>query len=314
MKSLASLLNPAMAYDPLTTVDGTPQTVDLTVEDKKRARKIPVLVYLPKTSGAAPVALFSHGLGGNRQGSKFLGEHWAKRGYVAVFVQHPGSDDSVWKGVPPARVMASMRQAANAKNFMFRVEDIPAVLDALAVWNKTSGHVLSGKLDLSKIGMSGHSFGAVTTQAVSGQWYPAGASFTDERIKAAVIMSPGAPPVGDPKRVFGSVRIPWMLMTGTNDTAPIGNADMESRLAVYPALPPGGKYELVLDGAEHSVFTDRRLPGDQKPRNPNHHKVILALSTTFWDSYLRSDVTAKAWLEGAGPRSVMEKADHWQKK
>ena len=47
-----------------------------------------------------------------------------------------------------------------------------------------------------------------------------------------------------------------MLMTGTRDLAVIGKADLESRLAVYPALPPGGKYELVLDRAEHSAFPE----------------------------------------------------------
>ena len=54
-------------------------------------------------------------------------------------------------------------------------------------------------------------------------------------------------------------------MTGTHDLSVIGNADMQSRLAVFPS---GGKYELVLDGAEHSAFTDRALPGDSRKRNP----------------------------------------------
>ena len=65
---------------------------------------------------------------------------------------------------------------------------------------------------------------------------------------------------------------------------PVGDIDVPSRLAVYPVLPPGGKYELVLDGAEHSAFTDRPLPGDRETRNPNHHRVILALNTAFWDA------------------------------
>ena len=103
-----------------------------------------------------------------------------------------------------------------------------------------------------------------------------------------------------------------MLMTGTNDLAFIGDADMKSRLSVYPALPKGGKYELVLDRAEHSVFTDRALPGDVEKRNPNHHRVILALSTAFWDAWLRQDAAARVWLDGEGPRSVLEKADRWQ--
>jgi len=101
-------------------------------------------------------------------------------------------------------------------------------------------------------------------------------------------------------------------MTGTKDLAPIGNADMKSRLPAYPALKSAPKYELVLHNAEHSVFTERGLPGDREPRNPNHHRVILALSTAFWDAYLRGDATALAWLNGNGPRSVMEAEDHWQ--
>jgi hypothetical protein len=88
--------------------------------------------------------------------------------------------------------------------------------------------------------------------------------------------------------------------------------DVASRLAVYPALHGVPKYEVVLHNAEHSVFTDRALPGDREPRNPNHHRVILALSTAFWDAYLRGDAGALAWLNGPGPRSVMEPADQWQ--
>ena len=103
-------------------------------------------------------------------------------------------------------------------------------------------------------------------------------------------------------------------MTGTKDVAPIGQADLASRLAVYPALPAGGKYELVLDRAEHSAFSERPLRGDREKRNGNHHRAILALSTAFWDAYLRRDAAARAWLDGEGPRSVLEKNDRWQRK
>ena len=89
---------------------------------------------------------------------------------------------------------------------------------------------------------------------------------------------------------------------------------MKSRLAVFPALPPGGKYELVLNRAEHSAFTDRPLPTDTQKRNPNHHRVILALSTAFWDAYLRGDAAAKAWLDGEESKTVLEKGDKWQRK
>ncbi|MFC1535120.1 alpha/beta hydrolase family protein [Thermodesulfobacteriota bacterium] len=305
------------SYDPLAkSVRFTPETLDLTVHNAERKRDIPIRVYLPPVKSPSPVILFSHGLGGSREGSAYLGNHWADCGYVAVFLQHPGSDTSVWKDKNLGQRMQAMREAAGAQNFLLRVKDIPAVFDQFDRWNKIDGHVLAGRLDLTRVGMSGHSFGALTTQAVSGQSTGRGKlSFTDPRIKAAIAFSPSSPRRGgDPKQAFGNVKIPWMLMTGTKDVARIGDADMKSRLAVFPALPPGGKYELVLYGAEHSAFTDRALPGDTEKRNPNHHRAILALSTAFWDTYLRDNEDAKTWLDSDGPRSLLEKDDRWQKK
>jgi predicted dienelactone hydrolase len=304
----------AGGYDPL-AVDPAfhPSQVDLTVHDAARDRDIPVRVYLPRNTAPAPVVLFSHGLGGTRAGSVFLGEHWAARGYVAVFLQHPGSDDSVWKDVAPGDRMRAMSQAVSVENFLLRVRDVPTVLDQLGTWNAAKTNSLAGRLDLKKVGMSGHSFGAATTEAVSGETFPVGGqSYTDPRINAAIAFSPSLPHSIGADKAFGAVKIPWMLMTGTKDVSPIGNTDVESRLAVYPALPGIPKYEVVLHNAEHSVFTDRALPGDSEPRNPNHHRVILALSTAFWDAYLRGDAQALAWLNGSGPRSVMEPDDQWR--
>jgi predicted dienelactone hydrolase len=313
---LASAIAQGADYDPLAV---SPQVrhdvVDLTVNDNQRQRDIPIRVYFPPAKSPSLVILFSHGLGGSREGSGYLGEHWAGRGYVTVFLQHPGSDASVWKDKSAGRRMEAMREAANGQNFLLRVKDVSAVLDQLAQWSKMDGHVLAGSADLTKVGMSGHSFGAVTTQAVSGQRTERGrALFSDARIAAALIMSPSSPRHGTPREAFGNISMPWMLMTGTKDTALIGDADMKSRLAVFPALPPGGKYELVLFGAEHSAFTDRVLPGDTEARNPNHHRAILAISTAFWDAYLRNDHAAREWLHGDGPKSVLESRDRWQTK
>ncbi len=301
-------------YDPLVTPNLQIEHTDLAIKDAKRSREIPIRVYLPANKTSAPVVLFSHGLGGNREGSAFLGKHWARRGYVAVFLQHPGSDDSVWKDLPVAQRMAALKQAAGLKDFLLRVQDVPVVLDQLEVWSKDTAHAFAGRFDLKRVGMSGHSFGAITTQAVSGQVFPLGKSFTDERIKAAVVMSPSGPANGNTKQAFGSVKIPWMLLTGTKDSNPISRADAKTRLIVFPDLLPGSKYQLVLDNAEHSAFTERALPGETERRNPNHHRAILAVTTAFWDAYLRNDEEARLWLDGDEVPSVLEKDDQWQKK
>lgn len=322
---IATLLLPALllpgalaaretAYDPMTIDSGfKPATLDLTVADAGRKREIPLRIYLPAGREPSAVILFSHGLGGWRLNNAFLGRHWAARGYVAVFLQHHGSDDSVWRGKKFADGLLGMTQAASLESFMARVHDVTAVLDQLERWNSRAGSPLAGRLDLARIGMSGHSFGAITTQAVSGQAFDFG-DLRDRRIKAALALSPSSPQKGTAAQAFGKVDLPWLLMTGTEDVAALGAIDVASRLAVYAALPPGAKYELVLAGARHLAFSDVDLPGSRGPRNPNHHRAITAIGTAFWDAYLGGDAAARQWLDGEGPRSVLDGKDTFRKK
>lgn len=304
-------------YDPLKCADSEGEEIEqlkLVVKDGSRDREIPLLVYLPADDKPTAVILHSHGLGGTRGTSPFLGKHWAGRGFLAVFLQHPGSDNSVWQDVPRSQRMQAMRQAASGENLLLRTGDVRAVIDQLEKWNDAETHPLKNRMDLAHIGMSGHSFGAVTTQHVSGQATFGMQASIDKRIKAAIPMSPSAPRNGDPAKAFGRVDIPWLCMTGTKDISPIGGADLDSRLSVFPALPAADKYELVLSEAEHSVFTETSLRRSANNRNPNHHRAIKAITTAFWDSYLRDDEDAKQWLRSDSIRNVLEAEDRWRKK
>lgn len=308
-------LSRGQTYDP-SAVDPAPAPIqlDLVIRDETRDRDIPVLITLPAPSARAPVILFSHGLGGARHAASYLARHWAARGYVAVFLQHPGSDDGIWRNVAPGKRLSALQEAASGKNLLLRAGDVKTALDYLTEKAAAEDSPLFGRLDLTKVGMAGHSFGAVTAQVVSGQTHPiSGLQLKDPRIKAALILSPSSPPGLAAKDAFRSVTIPWLLMTGTRDIGPIGRADMESRLSVYPALPSRPKYELVLAGAQHSAFTDAALPRRDEPRNPQHHRAIQAISTAFWDAFLGGDVAARAWLDGDGPSSVLEQDDRWER-
>lgn len=305
----------AADYDPMRVVNtGSEKPADLTIRDAARKRDIPIRIHFPDKQARAPVVLFSHGLGGSRTNNGFLGRHWSARGYVVVFMQHHGSDESVWQDASLLQRRAALIKAASPQSSLDRFKDVSTVLDQLEKWDKDSGHLLSGRLDLNKVGMSGHSFGALTTQAVSGQSLPlVGQRYTDQRIDAALAFSPSPPRRGDAKKAFASVSIPWMLMTGTHDTSRINNTTAESRLKVFASLPQTvERYELVLHDAEHSAFSDRQLPGDRLPRNPNHHRAIIALSIAFWDAQLKEDKAARTWLRGPDAKSVLEKKDRWQ--
>ncbi len=195
---------------------------------------------------------------------------------------------------------------------MRRGEDIPAVIDALAIWNADKEHPLHGRFDLKHVGMSGHSFGANTTQAVAGQTLVGGRfSFREPRISAAVMMSPSIPALGDPAIAFASVEIPCLLMTGTLDTSPIGNSTAEDRLKVFPNLTRAPAWQVVFDKATHMSFGDRDLQGKSENEN-RYHPDILALTTAFWDAELRGDAEAKVWLNGPAARNVLDPADKWE--
>lgn len=268
--------------------------VRLKAVDKKRERKLPLKVYYTDKK-SQPVILFSHGLGGSCENNSYLGKHWAAAGYVAVFVQHPGSDNEVWKSAPRGKRLAALKAAASARSLRQRIGDIPFVIDQLEIWNKQDGHVLKGRLDLKQIGMSGHSFGAVTTLAVAGRKYPFNRSFPEKRITAFLAMSP-QPGKGLPaSKSFGHLKKPILCMTGTRDGSPLDPTLKPSkRREVYSALPDGDKYQLVLDGAEHSAFGDSRRRNQR--RNPKHHPAIQKISLQFWNAYLKGDDKSRKWL------------------
>lgn len=265
--------------------------------DVRRSRTVPVKVYLGKSRAPQPVVLFSHGLGGSRENNAYLGRHWAAAGYVAVFMQHAGSDNEVLKAARVGEKLAALKAAVGVVASRERFADVSFVIDQLELWNKQDGHELRGRLNLNRIGMSGHSYGAVTTLAVAGRKFPLNLSFHDERIDAFLAMSPQPGKGLEPSKAFGQIVKPFLCMTGTKDASPIDPTFKPSaRREVYTALPAGDKYQLVFEGGEHFAFGDsrgRRTRG----RNPKHHPAIQEISVHFWNAYLKDDTNSKRWLK-----------------
>lgn len=290
------------------------QTQLLDPVDAKRNRKVPLKVYMVEGGGKRPVVLFSHGLGGSRNNNAYLGNHWAANGYVAVFMQHIGSDESVWKSAGRAKRFDALKNAAGLKATVNRLNDVRFVIDQLEEWARSKGHPLEGRLDLDRIGMSGHSYGAVTTLGLMGRNLRVVRSFADSRIDAFLPMSPQPGKWPSPEKSYGHVKAPVLCMTGTQDGSPIDpSLKPEVRRRVYAAFPSGDKYQLVFEGGEHFAFGDS---GGWKgrERNPKHHPTIQKISTRFWDAYLKSDAGARAWLQSGAPRKDcdMHPGDVWE--
>ncbi len=104
--------------------------------DTARDRTVPVRIFLPdaaRHSDPCPVVLLSHGLGGSREGFGYLGEDWAKHGYIAIVMQHIGSDISIHlnRGKSRETTVQRMQNAVNAQTAQDRYDDVVFVLDEL---------------------------------------------------------------------------------------------------------------------------------------------------------------------------------------
>jgi predicted dienelactone hydrolase len=276
--------------------------------DSSRNRTLPVKIYRPtSTPEKWPVLFLSHGLGGTRESIGYPGAAWSEAGYLVIALQHPGSDDLVWRNKPPAEVLASLQGAISAQNYRLRCEDVTFAIDHLAGLAKTDER-FKGKLDLDRIGLAGHSFGAQTVQGIVGQTFPDNRTLREPRVKAAIAFSPGLSQQADAARAFANVNVPIFHFTGTADQAPlIRDLTPDERRIPFDHINQSDQYLLIFKDGDHAVFNGvpqrRRLQqnGNISPEQYlAWHRFIIASSTLFWDAHLRSDEEAEALLKRFG--------------
>ena len=263
--------------------------------DPARDRVIPVLIRTPRVAGPAPMVLLSHGLGGSREGLAYLGRALADAGYLAVHLQHKGSDAGIWRGQSdPRNGMAAALLDPGAA--LARLQDVGFALD----------HLLSGgagdvEIDRERVAIAGHSYGAWTASHMVGERLPLaglGLHLPDRRLRAAVLLSP-IPPLGVPANLaYRDITAPTLHVTGTHDYG-YGVGDWHARtLGFYNAAAPA--FLAVLDGANHAAFAGEEGIGGHW-NDPTYQGRTATLATNFLDAVLRHDAGAKAaLLQGTG--------------
>ena len=292
--------------------------VEETWHDAARQREVPVRVRVPTTPAPWPVVLYSHGLGGSREGADVWGQAWAEAGFIVLHLQHPGSDT--------AAIRSGLRAAANVEQLVARVRDVRFVLDELArrqVAAPATSAVPWGQLRLDAVGLAGHSFGAQTVQSVAGQRYAVAADFAEPRLRAFIALSPSSHRAGLPvQQQFGAITRPFLAITGSLDGDPFGGfSSGDSRAAIFDGLPTGRRALLWLDGADHMTFAGhaqrringagpfRRGPGALE-REPAHHALVAQLTTLWWRAHLMGDEAARAALARPAGLGAL---DRWQR-
>ncbi|MDI4632590.1 alpha/beta hydrolase [Pelomonas sp. V22] len=258
--------------------------IDMDWQDATRQRAVPVRLYWPARAaagqGRVPLVVFSHGLGGSRQGYSYLGRYWASQGYASLHVQHVGSDRQLWSG-SIFGLIGRLQDAAKESEAVNRVRDVRFALDQLLASPR------GAQIDAERIVVAGHSYGATTSLLLAGARPPsAPAALSDPRIKAAIIIS--APPFygqGEPAPILSGISIPTLHITATEDviTVPGYHSEASDRLAVFEATGGPRKLLAVFAGGSHSIFTDRSGTGGVA-LNPKVKTATRELTAAFLGS------------------------------
>ncbi|MBV8632462.1 MAG: hypothetical protein JOZ83_16155 [Silvibacterium sp.] len=254
----------------------------------------------PVANGRFPVLLFSPAWGGRRTQNTYLIEDLASHGFLVAGIDHPGnsgptlyedghvSEPASGDAMDFAVLSLEQLYQEGANEAKRQAADAIGVLNALATMNQDAMTPFHQRLDLTRVGALGHSFGATAG---------AEAAIEDGRIKAVLDLDGS---------IFGRMQHeglekPFMMIAEDAAVFPPGatksavdrinealSKSDEAAIGVY------GGYMVFLHGSSHTSFTDRnlfshfrRLSGAGKIPTDREYEIIRAYALAFFDKTLR---------------------------
>jgi len=277
------------AYLPRAWADAVGRSQGIAWQDPNsiHATAIADAPFAPTPTGY-PVLLLSPGMGRTPADYSALVEDLASHGYVVAGITPTYSadvtvlgDGRIIKSVPAATLESTTDTAAGNRLLAVWRDDIEFVLGRLTIEASDPGSKLYQRLDTTRVGMLGHSFGGAA----------AAEACRDQQRCAAALDIDGA--------LFGLVAErgstkPLMLINETLDT---GDAAVNRQ--VLQRIPEGKRYWLSIDGTGHFNFADMalfmspyRLAGVMGPIDPQRAiQVTRVYTAAFFDTFLQGVIS-----------------------
>ncbi|GGH04018.1 alpha/beta hydrolase family protein [Silvibacterium dinghuense] len=256
----------------------------------------------PFAAGAAPmpVLLLNPAWGGRRTYYTYLTEELASHGYLVVGIDHTGNsgptlfaDGHVEKPVDgevldfETHTLAQL-DAVAAQHLAIQADDDRFVLDELTRWNADPASPFYRRIDLTRVGALGHSFGgAVSVETAR----------TDSRVKAALDMDgsfwgPHAAEALNKPLMMIEEDIDNPTAEALKDPFVLNNHLLDMRDATM--LAKSHARYANLHGSTHSSFTDRSLYSPLRRFSDigsipayREYAILRALTLAFFDQTLR---------------------------
>jgi predicted dienelactone hydrolase len=238
---------------------------------------------LDPSGGPYPLLVFSHGSCGFPNQSTFLTARLATYGFIVVAPPHPGNTLLEFPSCGTA--------AAQLTSFIERPHDVVFALDTMLAANDDVSSPFHGAIDPARLGMSGHSFGGLTTYLAVG---------IEPRFKVALPMAPAV--IGTP-----ILTIPSMNMFGDIDSL----VNLPAIRTAY-ANAHAPKFLVEIADTGHYAFSNGCFPSpDCAPpatlTQDEAHERVLRYALPFLEVYLAGDERFRPFLASpAGPGYALQ--------
>jgi len=255
-----------------------------------------------------PVLVFSPSSGGFRSQNTFQVEELVSQGYIVVGIDHPYSssrvvfpDGRVAYSLPWVDTSSQAAYEASSRKVAAMLDDHVAdarfVLDEMERWNRPgSNERLAGRMDITRVGVFGHSFGGALAASLC---------LADPRVVAGINMDGwmfgDAEKNGIAKPFFfmnsGDGRVPdrAAIEKSSGDARIEGEKDLIDWASMESSLQHFGGHHLTVMGSDHGNYSDlvlfrRPLTFSGPPRlNPYRaFEIINAYTLAFFDRYIRN--------------------------
>ena len=226
-------------------------------KDETRNRDIPLVVYSPENKDGlekSPVVVFSHGLAGNEYTYRYFGKHLASHGYTVLQPTHVGSDTTSFIKRPGLNIYSQQELVDRGKDVSFALDLLEKGKLPLSV---------SEKVDLENVALAGHSFGALTAQAMAGvevtDHEGHKVPIEDDRFDAYIAMSPYGDSLpthllGMNPKTYEKIEKPLLTISGDHDRLFTGTEGPRVHRDTFNGASSNHKYHLEIDKTVHASF------------------------------------------------------------
>ncbi|MFN2634755.1 MAG: alpha/beta hydrolase family protein [Thermoanaerobaculia bacterium] len=193
--------------------------------------------------GTYPLVVFSHHGGGPRRMATFLCTHLSSHGYVVAAMDH---SEVVARELARREGETSEEKAARLEALIAnRLPDVRFLLDRLLTGARFDSEI---RLDDSRIGIVGHSFGG---------WTALAAVDVEPRIRAVVALAPGGASTRKPGIIPATLAFAWgrdvptLYLVAEDDTS----LPLEGMKEIFDRTPATRRM-VILRRADHMHFLD----------------------------------------------------------